>query len=100
MVCANQLVLVANGDEILFVLNGAMYVAKADGSGYREVAGAPYASWSPDGSRIAMSGGSGFYLTTIAADGSDEQVLVYEYTDGSLGAANPKPKKCFLWICW
>ena len=89
-----------NGDEILFVLNGAMYVAKADGSGYREVAGAPYASWSPDGSRIAMSGGSGFYLTTIAADGSDEQVLVYEYTDGSLGAANPEPKKCFLWICW
>ena len=89
-----------NGSEILVVLNQAMYVAKADGSGYREVAGAPYASWSPDGSRIATSGGSGFYLTTIAADGSDEQVLVYEYTDGSLGAANPEPKKCFLWVCW
>ena len=89
-----------NGDEILFVLNRVMYAAKADGSGYREVAGAPYASWSPDGSRIAISGGSGFYLTTIAADGSDEQVLVYEYTDGSLGAANPEPKKCFLWVCW
>ena len=89
-----------NGDEILFVLNRAMYVAKADGSGHREVAGAPYASWSPDSSRIAISGGSGFYLTAIAADGSDEQVLVYEYTDGSLGAANPGPKKCILWICW
>ena len=68
-----------NGSEILFVLNRVMFVAKADGSGYREVAGAPYVSWSPDGSRIALSGGSGFYLTTIAADGSDEQVLVYEY---------------------
>ena len=89
-----------NGDEILVVSDGDLYVAKADGSGYREVAQAPYASWSPDGSRIAISGGSGFYLTTIAADGSDEQVLVYEYTDSSLGAANPEPKKCFLWICW
>ena len=89
-----------NGDEILFVWDGDVYVAKADGSGYREVAQAPYASWSPDGSRIAISVGSSLYLTTIAADGSDEQVLVYEYTDGSLGAANPKPKKCFLWICW
>ena len=43
-----------NGDEILFVLNGAMYVAKADGSGYRGGELVDYASWSPDGSEIAV----------------------------------------------
>ena len=96
------------GDEIRFNFENSyrvennLVVAKADGSGYREVGLDPYASWSPDDSRIALRnpGGSSVYLTTIAADGSDEQVLVLEYTEGSLRAANPEPKNCFLWICW
>ena len=88
-----------NGDEILFVVNGAMYVAKADGSGYRRVAPGTYASWSPDGSRIAVRGGDPF-LATMAPDGSDERLVVLRYTDGSLRAANPESKTCLLWFCW
>ena len=94
------------GDEVRFVMDGHLYVAKADGSGYRREATRPVEPWnplmplSPDGSRIAVVGGSGFHLATIAADGSDERRLVLRYTDGSLRAANPENKKCFVWICW
>ena len=96
------------GDEIRFNFENSfrvgnnLVVAKADGSGYSMVGRGAYPAWSPDGSRIALRnpGGSSVYLATIAADGSDEQVLVLRYTDGSLRAARPGPKKCFLWACW
>ena len=58
----------------------------ADGSGLREVGRGGHASWSPDGSRIAMSepaaihvmddytvAADGYY--TVAADGSDRREL-------------------------
>ena len=45
-----------DGTEILFNLgNGYIYVAQADGGGYRQVGEGTYASWSPDGSRIAVA---------------------------------------------
>ena len=93
-----------NGDEILFVLNGAMYVAKADGSGYRDGELVDYASWSPDGSEIAVvfqtsKGALSVYLAVVAPDGSDKRLLVIKEVGGSLKAARPGPKKCFLWIC-
>ena len=94
-----------NGDEILFVLNGAMYVAMADGSGLREMGKARYASWSPDGSEIAVvfqtsKDALSVYLAVVAPDGSDKRLLVIKEVDGSLKAARPGPKKCILWICW
>ena len=51
-----------------------------------------YPGWSPDSSRIALRnpGGSSVYLGTIAADGSDEQVLVLEYTDGKPEGCKPR----------
>ena len=93
------------GDDIRFVWRNTrttknLVVAKADGSGYSMIGTGEYPSWSPDSSRIALRERSGIVLTTIAADGSDEQALVYRYTDGSLRAARPGPKKCLLWICW
>ena len=91
------------GDEILFILRRTypidVNVAQADGSGYRMVAKGGHASWSPDGSRIAVRG-AGAFLTTIARDGSDRRSVVLRYTDGSLRAATPESNKCLLWFCW
>ena len=101
-----------NGDELLFGywstwISGnwspprEFGVAKADGSGYFKVGEGWSPSKSPDGSRIAVRGRSGAYLTTIAADGSDEQALVVGGNiDDSLRAARPEIRRCFLWICW
>ena len=99
------------GDELLFGnwstwINGnwspprEFGVAKADGSGYFKVGEGWSPSRSPDGSRIAVRGRSGAHLTTTAPDGSDDRALVYRYTDGSLRAARPEIRRCFLWICW
>ncbi len=45
-----------------------------------------YASWSPDGSRIAVLGkyDDGGYLAIVAPDGSDFRVLVRADEDGDL----------------
>ena len=56
----------------------ATHTINADGSGLREVGPGGHASWSPDGSRIAMSEPAtihamGYY--TVAADGSDRREL-------------------------
>ena len=94
-----------NGDEILVVSERAMYVAKADGSGYREVAQASYASWSPDGSEIVVAyqtpnDALSVYLAVVAPDGSNKRLLVIKEIGGSLRAARPGNKRCLLWICW
>ena len=49
-----------------------------------------YASWSPDGSRIAVLGkyDDGGYLATVAPDGSDFRVLVKADEDGDLELAD------------
>ena len=80
-----------NGDELLLgnwstVIRGnwspprEFGVAKADGSGYFKVGEGRSPSRSPDGSRIAVIGHSGAYLTTIAPDGSDDRALVVQDT--------------------
>ena len=58
----------------------------ADGSGLREVGRGGHASWSPDGSRIAMSEPAGINAVgyyTVAADGSDRRELgTFDTRDG------------------
>ena len=119
-----------DGTEILFTVRKGteeyVYVVKADGAGDGRVASGPYrqwtgaaqriisgsgryvapgsyASWSPDGSRIAVisespgSSVSANYLTTMMPDGSDVQFLVTRDEDGDLKAVNAA--RCFLWFC-
>lgn len=56
----------------------------------KTVAPGVYASWSPDGSRIAVLGryDDGGYLATVAPDGSDFRVLVRADEDGDLELAD------------
>lgn len=75
-----------DGSEILF----GSYVIDADGSAMRKLPGpGTHASWSPDGSRIAVYTGrnANIILYTVAPDGSDFQVLVKIAEDGGLKAA-------------
>ena len=64
-----------DGTEILFGLgNGYLFVAQADGGGYRQVGVGTYASWSLDGSRIAVADPRGdgyvaYMLDNMRADG-------------------------------
>ena len=65
-----------------------VYIADADGSGdYRRVADGSFASWSPDGFKIAVIDFADDYLFTVAPDGSDVRVLVRREEDGDLKAA-------------
>ena len=83
-----------SGSHMLFTMqDGNVYVANADGSSYRRIGGGSQASWSPDGSRIAVIDTSADsesyqenYLYTMAPDGSDLRVLVRQ-EDGDLKAA-------------
>ncbi len=90
-----------NGSEILM----GTLIIKEDGSAFRTL---PMrngiASWSPDGSRIAVHVPVGGYassprykyhvsgvLYTMASDGSDIRVLVEQDEEGNLTAANGRP---------
>ena len=80
-----------DGGAILFTLSsGEIFVANADGSGHEKVGKGNYATWLPDGARIAVLGSAepGTALYTMAPDGSDVRILVREYEEGILGAAN------------
>ena len=77
----------------------AVYVVNSDGSDLREIGiGGYYASWSPDGSRIASRIIYGSYdsrrkpkdivLYTMAPDGTDIRVLVIGGEDNSLQAVS------------
>ena len=95
-----------NGTEILFTVasgsgsqTGDVYIAWADRSELQRVGPGTYASWSPDGSRIAViERFPNHYLSTMAPDGSDAMSLVTRDQDGNLKASNPNPR-CFLWFC-
>ena len=74
---------------------GTVYLVQTDGSDIRlfsdvEVRGLGSfnATWSPDGSRVAvgMPGGSGVVLATVAPDGSDVRVLARRGEDGEVEA--------------
>ena len=78
-------------------ISSVLYIVGADGFYLRKVASGPFASWSPDGSKIAVQSGRGVpnkagpFLYTIAPDGSDLRVLVKRVEDdGPLVPANPK----------
>lgn len=96
-----------NGTEILFTVAttyrappGAVYIARADGSGLRRVGAGDYASWSPDGSRIAVIERlSNYYLSIRPPEGPDALLLVTQDQDGNFKAGNPN-QRCILWICW
>ena len=96
-----------DGTEILFTvaatygsLPGAVYIARADGSGLRRVGAGDYASWSPDGSRIAVIERlSNYYLSTRPPEGPDALLLVTQDQDGNFKFSNPN-QRCILWICW
>ena len=70
------------------------YVVETDGSSMKRLASPGYrASWSSDGSRIAVYAGSSteVVLYTVARDGSDGRVLVDKAEDGRLVTANGRP---------
>ena len=80
---------------------GETYVVNADGTlVLRDTRKGPYASWSPDGSRIASLGPHGEYefeerhsyvfLSTMASDGSDVRLLLRINEDGRLIPENGK----------
>ena len=82
-----------------------LYVMKTDGSDVRKVfdptvknisSRTIYASWSPDGSRIAVHYlGSGGNVFTISPDGSDARMLIKPNIDGLLvpGRGEPLPEE-------
>ena len=75
-------------------------VVSVDGTGARDLVGGTMASWSPDGSRIAVLDiyGRESYLYTVSPDGSAPQVLVTD-VDGKLRASN-ESERCLMFICW
>ena len=89
--CAQLLFTSVDGDG---PAGASVYVVDADGSGLRRVGSGFDASWSPDGSSIAIAAGNGedssFTLATIAPDGSDRLVLVKTDEIGRLVAGNAK----------
>ena len=95
--------------RILFTVKGryfdssdwTIYVANADGSGFREIGTGHYVSWSPDGSRIAIFGGHApdVAISTIATDGSDRRDLAKIDKDKRLMPANVD-RTCLWLVCW
>ena len=87
--------------------SGETPVVRAEGSVPRIDAPLLDASFSPDGSMIAVSDGRGYQvdvlsavdrLYTMAPDGSDIQVIVERDEDGELRAVNQVEKNCFLLV--
>ncbi len=98
------------GEEMLFVVDGggaleaALYTVTSDGSNVRKIYSASRlygAAWSPDGTRIVVSGagrGGRRFVATLSRDGTDVRQLVRERevqvrgrTEYRLVAAAPHP---------
>ena len=81
-----------DGDKLLLIdSSNGVYIFGIDGTGLTHVPFGNYASWAPDGKRIAVysSGtvGDGGHLVTVAEDGSDTKILL-----SGIGAyGNPSP---------
>ena len=115
------------GSEILFELKtrnlNLIYVVDVESGRYQRLAPGLAASWSPDGSRIAVLGADFYpddeslayeegpcgvgddviapghpYLYTMARDGSDVRGLVWRDGIGTLDEANPRP--FWPWAEW
>ena len=119
-----------DGSEILFEMRNLqdknlhpIYVAEVESGKYRKLTSGLGASWSPDGSRIAVIGTDFFpddetpvygvgpcgvgddeiapgrpYLYTMAHDGSDVRALVWRGANGDLEEANPR--SFWPWADW
>ena len=72
----------------VFSTVGTLHVVDADGAGVHNIGQGSYASWSPDGSKIANLApyGSDVVLSTMSPDGTDVRVLVRVRDDGFLAA--------------
>ena len=99
-----------DGTRLLFSLrpfneeaySQSIFTVGSDGSGLLRVGRGAYASWSPDGSRIAILNlydkeDKAAFLFTVAPDGSDVRVVVRKDGGYGLRAANAK---CILSFCW
>ena len=84
-----------------------IHIVRMDGSAPRIDAPGLDASWSPDGSRIAVIDSSSPHeyplyrierVYTMAPDGTDIQVIVERDEDGELRAVNQVEKSCFLLV--
>lgn len=82
-----------DGDKLLLIdSSNGIYIFGIDGTGLTHIAYGEYASWSPDGKRIAVYSipvwsNGGERLITVAEDGSDVRVLL-----SGVGAySNPLP---------
>ena len=102
-----------DGKFLLFSTIGAgslpseIHVIRVDGSVPRLTLPGLDASWSPDGSRIAVIDSSSPHeyplyrierVYTMAPDGTDIQVIVERDEDGELRAVNQVEKSCFLLV--
>ena len=85
----------ADGTDILYTFNleGSIYVGSVNNAGYRKIWNGSFASFSPDGSRIAVidvrdpESAYGSYLYVMSSDGSDVRPLVMVDKDGDLKIA-------------
>ena len=78
-----------DGANILLA-TGSVYLINIDGSEIHRLASGNYASWSSDGSRIAViSTDPNAVLRSMLKDGSDVRVLARINEDGRLAAGNP-----------
>ena len=114
-----------DGSEILFEVRDSqhIYVADVESGRYQRLAPGLAASWSPDGSRVAVLGADFYpddeslayedgpcgvsdggsaahlpYLYTMERDGSDVRALVWRDGIGTLDEANPRP--FWPWADW
>lgn len=77
-----------DGDKLLLIdSSNGVYIFGIDGTGLTHVPFGDYASWAPDGKRIAVYSSRGERLVTVAEDGSDTKILL-----SGIGAyGNPSP---------
>ena len=77
-----------DGDKLLLIdSSNGVYIFGIEGTGLTHIPFGDYASWAPDGKRIAVYSSRGERLVTVAEDGSDTKILL-----SGIGAyGNPSP---------
>ena len=66
-----------DGDKLLLIdSSNGVYIFGIDGTGLTHIPYGEYASWAPDGKRVAVYSNSGRHLVTVAEDGSDVRILL------------------------
>ena len=67
-----------DGDKLLLIdSSNGVYIFGIDGTGLTHIPDGKYASWAPDGKRVAVyTNGDRGHLVTVAEDGSDVRILL------------------------